>query len=146
MPPDVRQELVALARSPAFALWLDEVVSVAFERYEAAEKVPGYLSDLARRFSDVIVHSLRVVGWSDERQSFFRKLVGDGMAASSDPNMLFRRTAFLVTLVATELSRSSPAAASQEGARWVAGFASGLLCDLVEELDRCARTATGQMP
>jgi hypothetical protein len=146
VPPDVRQELVALAGSRAFAVWLEEAVSLAFERYEPAEKASEYLNDLTKRFSDVLVHSLRVVGWSDERQSFFRKLVGDGMAAGSDPNLLFRRTAFLMTLVATELSRSLPVGASQEGTRWVAGFASGFLCDLVDELDRCARAAPGQMP
>jgi hypothetical protein len=49
---------------------------------------------------------------------------------------MIRRLTFLVTCVTTELGATIAPAARPEGALWLAGFASGLVCDLLFAIER----------
>jgi hypothetical protein len=139
--PDIQHELLALAESGAFSARLSEGVSLAFEHYEAAMQRPDYLTELGSAFSQLLGQSLRTVGWSEQRHRFLQSFVRDGLAAGSDENMLVRRLTFLLSLVATELTGQLPPPRQREGAHWLAGLASGLVCDLLFELERCRSTA-----
>jgi hypothetical protein len=134
LAPGVQDELLALVAAPAFSDALSAAMQVAFERYEA-DTGPEYLPDLAARFNNVLTQTLGRAASTDERRRFLRTFVRDGLAAGSDPNMLVRRSTLLVTLVASELTAGLEAHSRREGARWLAGFASGYVCDLLFELN-----------
>jgi hypothetical protein len=146
VPASVQQELVALAGRPGFSGWLDEALSLAFERHEPATARPEYAGALNRRLREVLGEALADAAWTDRRQAFFRDYVTEGLAAGSDASMLVRRMTFLMTLVASELSRSVPAVQTVEAARWLAGLSAGFVCDVVSELNRQRALRAGGVP
>jgi hypothetical protein len=132
-PPGAPTELIRLTETPAFLESVRVAATRAFERFEPAIDQPDYSARLAVQFAKVFIDGLRS-DTSEGRADFLNSFVRDGLGAGASALMLVRRFTFLVTCVIADLAGSVPPAALPECDLWLAGFASGSVCDLLMAL------------
>jgi hypothetical protein len=128
-------ELLQLTQAPAFLARVRGVAAKALERYEPAIGRPDYASQVASELAEVLAVGLRSET-TEARTQFLDSFVRDGLAAGASAPMLVRRFTFLLTCLVAELAGSLSPAARSEGSLWLAGFASGSICDLLFALER----------